>query len=195
MSTFQIASPAPPAPASGSPNPGLHGFKAWAWDPIFADTSATQPTAGTINLTKIPVLKTISVTQVSVLLQGTGTSVTGYYVGIYDSTGAQLCGGVSSSQHADVNANSGVRTYTVGNTAATIIGSDTAFVYVAILSAGGTSPGTARRTPLNSTFANAGLSASAYRFAINGTGQTTLPSSFTLASNSLSGLGYWAAIS
>lgn len=145
-------------------------------------------TAGTVYLIKLPVrlAQTISFLWWSIAIAGAGAS-TGSFTGLYSSAGTLLTG---SSDIAASLTGTGTPKLTLTTPQAVAAG---AFVWAAILiNLATTQPSLASATT-PSHLLNANLAASAYRVAVNGTGQTSLPGSINPNSNVLTGaFGFWA---
>jgi hypothetical protein len=67
--------------------------------------------------------------------------------------------------------------------------------YIAVVSNGTTQPTLARGSGLTATMLNVGLTTGVGRFLQGPTGQTVLPSSITLGSQTLGPVSFWAALS
>jgi hypothetical protein len=109
------------------------------------------------------------------------------FVGLYDSLGARLA---TTGVDADITT-ANVKTTTI--TSQTLTGGSN--YWVGFVFNAGTPPTLARAVggSAASSMANLGLTAANYRFAVNGTTQTSLPISITPASN-LQGVTWWVAV-
>ena len=151
----------------------------------FADVTSVL-TAGTVYLTKLPIRFPTTITNLifGLAVAGSGAS-TGSFAGVYNSAGTLLSG----SADIATQLTGAVGPITVPLTSAQVFTAAPAagFVWAAVVEnlavtqasltrAGGAGAGVM-------PFLNMGLAASVYRFATNGTGQTTLPASITPASN------------
>jgi hypothetical protein len=186
------------------PNPTLS--QAWAppWipadnnllaatgDPYEASGASAAITAGSVYLSKIPVRSAFTATNVwfAVTTAGSGAS-TGSFAGLYSSAGVLLSGS------ADIAAQLTGSVGPIEVTLTTPQALTTGFVWVALLSNLATTQPKLADNPLGLTsIENLNLTAANFRFAINGTVQTSLPASITPASNvSAGGVNLWAGIS
>ncbi|WP_430378413.1 hypothetical protein [Streptomyces sp. B1-3] len=176
--------------ALGEDTPARHGLVAWAYDPVIATTGLTL-TGGTVYLSTVYVASSTNVTKLywHVSTAASGVTAGQNFVGLYDSTGARL----ATINTDSVITGTGTMTTIIPSTAVTA-GS---FYWVAQVSNATTPYTTVRATGVTSvgTLVTVGQTATAYRFAINGTSQTSLPTSITPASNTLSTVGGpWVAI-
>ncbi len=170
---------------AASPTPEDQALAGWSFDSAGIQGSS-QLTSGTIYLARIPIRRTVAVTKIWL---GVGTIGSGF-------TGAQTWAGLVGPT-GTVLASAGAATAlgTTGAQSVTISSQTLApgVCWVALLAVASTMPFLTRGS---NTVLNANLSAAAFRFAVNGTGQTALPGSFTLASNSATNaLTLWAALS
>lgn len=166
--------------------PPDHGYKGWSFDPALA-SSSNSVTNGTLYLVKHPIRADASLTAISWSLFAAAVSpVAGQnWVAAYSAAGVRLG---QTGVDAAV-AGSGVVETAV---AATLSAADR-FFWAAFLFNAATPPQLARASTFSST-PNAGLTATGYRFCVNGTALTTAPASITPASNSLTGpLTLWSA--
>lgn len=146
--------------------------------------------AGTIYLFRINVFTSTTVSLVNFIVNtpssGTGSNS---YTGIYSSSGTQLS--VSSDFTTTALVSGGPSTITVGSTSLTA-GS---FYYVALLVNATTTQAHLYGFGMPASNINFGSSLSQASFVTNGTLQTSLPSSLSLASNSNSGsLAVWTGV-
>ena len=176
--------------AFGEQLPVNHGLTAWTYDPVIATTGSVAVN-GTVYLSKVHIPDDAAITKVYWWVTTAGVTATAgqNWVGLYDAAGTRLAAtGVDASV-----ASTGLKTTTIASTSLTA-GS---FVWVALVFNAGTPPALARATG-NAGLAsavNAGLTSGLYRFATNGTLQTSLPASITPGSNTAAGFaGPWAAI-
>lgn len=166
--------------------PGNYGFKAWAFDPAYADATA-NPSDGAIMLAAVYPLESFTATRIwwYISTAGSGLDAGQNFVGLYDSAGTQLASVGVDTEAAGTGAQQ--TTISVPITAG-------AMYWVAFLFNGTTRPAMPRcgEASGGATLSNINLSPANYRFAQNGTG-TALPSTITPASN-VAGSSYWAAI-
>jgi hypothetical protein len=176
--------------AFGAQQPVNHGFTAWSYDPVAAINTSLL-TNGTVYLTKVHIPDDVTITKLYWWVTTIGATATAgqNFVGLYSSAGTRLA---ATGVDADITT-TGLKTTTISGQALTA-GS---FVWVAMVFNAGTAPTVARGTGSTgiATAVNAGLTAGIYRFATNGTSQTSLPSSITPGSNTATGFaGPWVAV-
>jgi len=176
--------------ALGADSPAAHGVAAWCYDPALA-VNSTQLTAGTLYLVRVNIAAAVTATKIYwwVANTGSGATTNQNLVGLYDSSGTLL---------ASANVDAAFSTATLKTTTITSTAlSAGSFYWVALLFNASVTPTLTRASGWTGvdTAANLGLSAAAYRFAKNGTGRTTLPSSITPGSNVGSDIaGPWVAV-
>ncbi|MGW0599969.1 glycosyl hydrolase family 28-related protein [Streptomyces sp. NPDC002776] len=178
------------ASALGAVQPVNHGLAGWAFDPQLALNSSLL-TNGTVYLTKIHVSKTQAVTKLNwwVTTVGATPAAGQCQVGLYDSAGTRLA---VTTVDADISS-TGMKTTTIPST--TLQAGQ--WYWVAMVFNASTAPTLARATGSAglATAVNLNLSASAYRYATNGVGQTSLPATINPTANVATGFaGPWAAI-
>lgn len=176
--------------AFGEHLPVNHGFSGWAYDPVIATTGSLL-TNGTVYLTKILVPDDAAITKVYWWVTAVGATATAgqNWVGLYSSAGTRLA---TTGVDAAITS-TGLKSTTI-DTVNVTAGS---FVWAAMVFNAGTAPTLARATGNAglATAVNAGLTSGTYRFATNGTSQTSLPTTITPGSNTAAGFaGPWAAI-
>lgn len=174
----------------GVPTPAASGLSAWAGDPTLVGSS-TIAVSGTLYLVKLANLPADTVTKLywGVATAGATATAGQNWAGLYDSSGARL---VQTGIDSDAGAGTGLKTTTLTGTAL----SAGSFVWGALLF-NCTTPPTISRSVTGAAavaIANAGLATSALRFAVGGTGLTTLPSSLTLGSLTAAAFAPWLAI-
>lgn len=176
--------------ALGQATPSAHGIAAWCYDPALA-VNSTQLSGGVLYLTRINIAANVNVTKIYWWVGGEGFGpVAGQNeVGLYNSSGTLL---------ASANVDSAISSATLK---ATTISSQSltagAFYWVGMVFNASSPPTLTRGSGWTGvdTASNLGLTASAYRFAKNGTGRTALPSSITPGSNTGTDFaGPWAAV-
>lgn len=165
------------------------GLLSWAYDPAFSSTGQLT-VSGTLYLAKVPVRALEPITKVWWNASTAGASATAgqNFAGVYDSSGNRI-GSVGVDAQV-TSANTPVSVTLSSPYTPTQPG----FVWVALLFNATTPPTLLRTNGSTTATNNAGLSASAYRFATNGTGLTALPSTVTPGSNAL-GPSIWAGVS
>ncbi|MEW2402114.1 hypothetical protein [Streptomyces sp. NPDC046862] len=176
--------------ALGMDTPAIHGSAAWCYDPALA-VNSTQLTAGTLYLTRVDIAANITVTKLYwwVASTGSGATTNQNWAGLYNSSGTLL-----ASANVDASFSSATLKPTTISATALSAGQ---FYWVGLLFNASVTPTLTRASGWTGvdTAANLGLSASAYRFAKNGTGRTSLPSPLTPASNTGSDIaGPWVAV-
>ncbi len=169
-----------------NPSPRNHNLIGWTYDPIVASSSSLL-TSGVLYLAKVQIDR---VTTLSNVLWGispaAATPVAGQnWVGVYSSAGARL---TQAGVDADVTSTA------VKTTAVTPVLVPPGFVWVAFLFNASTPP-SILRSVANTGLNNAGVTGAAARAASRGTGQTTLPASFTPSTSTLLTFIPWAAVS
>lgn len=165
--------------------PADHGLAGWAFDPSLINNSSTA-VSGTLYLTKILVRSAITVSSVwwSVVTAATSPTAGQNWVGLYDSSGNRLA-------QTGVDA---VVTTTGAKQTALSASLSPGFVWAALLFNATTGPMVGAGSNFQS-IPNIGLAAAGLRWAVNGTGRTSLPATITPASNTSTGnLNYWAAV-
>jgi len=176
----------------------IHPFAGGMWLPADngylganADYSAGSggglAVAGTVYLQKIIVRKPTTITNLIYLCStvGAGSSTTSF-AGLYNSAGTRLTG--SSDIGAGFLA-TGAVTCTLTTPQVLAAG----VYYAALVLNLATTQPTLWRMLNTTSVANPGLSAASFRWATNGTGQTSLPASLTLSSNLATAFTFWAA--
>ncbi|MFJ1993062.1 hypothetical protein [Streptomyces asiaticus] len=176
--------------ALGGDSPAAHGVAAWCYDPALA-VNSTQLTAGTLYLVRVNIAANVNVTKIYWWVANTGSGATSNqnFVGLYDSSGTLLASAGVDTAFSSAT----LKTTTVPATAL----SAGSFCWVALLFNASVTPTLTRGSGWTGvdTAANLGLAAAAYRFAKNGTGRTSLPSSVTPASNvGTDFAGPWVAV-
>ncbi|MGA5435475.1 hypothetical protein ACPCIZ_12875 [Streptomyces cellulosae] len=175
--------------ALGQATPANHNLVAWSYDPAAAATNFS-PTSGTVYLTAVYIPRDVAVTKLywHVVTAGVTPTAGQNEVGIYSSTGTKLA---SANVDADITS-SGTKATTISSQNLTAGG----MYWVAFVFNAATPPAIARGTGVTSTstLANVGLTAATYRYAINGTSATALPTSITPASNAPNTVTPWVAV-
>lgn len=166
------------------------GYIAWAYDPVVI-TNQSSVVNGTLYLCQLNIRYPATITNLVVQLQAGATTPTANqnYLGLYNSAGAKVAA-TAAAAFDTPSATSGGKSVALSTPYAAAAGK----YWVAILMNAATPAMMFRNgSVLN---ANPGLAAAAARFAINGTGLTSLPSSITPASNVIaSGIPFWVAAS
>ncbi len=170
--------------------PADQGLITWTHDPATLRSASNSSTSGTVYLMKVKIVdRATVVTNVIVGLETAGATLTAgqNFVGLYNSSGTRLA--VSADQSANWTT-AGVKTIPLTAPQTLAVGS----YYVAILAVG-TTPPTFAMGAGGSTNINVGLTTGTARFLTGPTGQTSLPASITLGSQTQSTGGRWAALS
>jgi hypothetical protein len=181
--------------AAGQWLPSDNGLLA-ASGPLDAATGTVTLVAGTLYLTKIParVPGTWSSVWWGLNANGSGAS-TGTFTGLYSSAGTLLTGSADIGTLLTSGAVKGAQCALTTPQAVTA----GTFAWAAILvNLAVTQPALYRGPGQNCGAMNMGLVAATFRFAVNGTGLTSLPGSITPASNQSGASGafaLWAGVS
>ncbi len=171
----------------GDWGPADHGLIAWSTDPS-TTTTASLAVNGTVYLARLNVRVTSTITRVwYVQTVGMTTPTAGQnFTGIYNSSGTLL-----TSASTDSATTAGLKTISLDTPQSVSAG----FIWAAFVWNASTAPTVMRGGGQNSAANIANLSAANYRWATNGTGQTSLPASITPSSNSQTGVfALWAAV-
>jgi len=177
--------------ALGLPRPHNSNNAAIAWtaDPVTINGSTAPAASGTVYLSALYVSKSITATKLfwGVQTPGLGTPVAGQnFVGIYNSAGTLL-------QSVNVDGRTGTNTiFTETISVALTPG----MYWIGFVFNATTLPGIIGPAGLLATAINFNDTASTSRWAVNGTGQTSLPATITPASNTGPSISrfYWAAL-
>lgn len=175
----------------GNPLPSEVGVQGWTCDPgsTGAATTSSALVGGTVYLAEFWLRSASLLSNISLHVTAAPTGLTAgqCFAGIYDSTGTLRA--VTADQ-SGAWATTGVKTMalTVPFTASP------GRYYVAIVANGTLGTMTFRAGASVATWWNLGLSGANLRCAVNGTSQTSLPGSITLASNASAGSQPFAAV-
>lgn len=168
-----------------------HFFSAWTYDPI-ATTTSTITVSGTIYLARVVVRSqsTLNKAYIEIATAASGVTANQNFIGLYDSSGTRQA--VTTAGGIDAGlATTGVlvATFASGYSAAP------GFYWLALVN-NATTPVTIGRATGFQTVPNANLATANLRFAINGTSQTSLPTTITPGSNTPNNnITYWGAVS
>jgi hypothetical protein len=169
-----------------------HNLIAWSYDPALPTNSLALSTGGVVHLVKVILRYAATINNVLYQVNTAGATLTSgqNFVGIYDSGGTRRA--VSADQ-TTAWGSTGLMTTVMTASYSAAAG----VYYIAFVANGTTGPALARLNGLAGAGAtiNAGLTAATYRFATNGSGNTSLPASLTLSSNATESVPYWAALS
>lgn len=176
--------------ALGVDTPAAHGIAGWAYDPALA-VNSTGPTPGTLYLVRVNIAADMTVTRLYWWIANTASSPTAgqNWVGLYNSAGTLL----GSAGIDGVQGSAGLKTTTIPGQAL-VAG---AFYWVGLLFNGPVPPTLTRASGWTGVgeAASVGLPAAQYRFAINGTGRTSLPATLTPSANvGTDFAGPWVAV-
>ncbi|MFC9891455.1 collagen-like domain-containing protein [Streptomyces pilosus] len=176
--------------ALGQTTPATHGVAAWSYDPAAA-VNSTALVNGTLYLSRVDIAANVNVTRIYWWVGNPGSSpVAGQnQVGLYASNGTLL-----ASTTVDAVINSAALKTTVIPSQALTAGS---WYWVGMVFNASVAPTLTRASGWTgvTAAANLGLPASAFRFALNGTGRTALPASITPGSNTATDFaGPWVAV-
>lgn len=166
-----------------------HGLKAWNYDPVAALNSSTL-VSGTLYLVKVTLRHSTLVSEIVVMCTTGATTLTTNenFVAIFDSTGVRKAVTPDMSGGSFMGAGANPQTYPLGPV--TLAAGD---YWIGIL-CNASVPITLSRSAGIGDLINMNLPAATYRFASNGTGRTTMPSSITPSSNTESALSFWMAL-
>lgn len=166
------------------------GIITWDYDPVHIQAGVAAAN-GTVYLMRVKLRYAATITNVLLSVTAAGvTPVAGQtFVGLYDSSGTRVA--VSNDAGTALTA-LGMATIPLTAPYAAAAGD----YWIALVSNAATPPQLARASTLGlaGTF-TLGSTAANRRYATNGAGATSLPASITPASNSASGLTFWAAAS
>ena len=164
--------------AMGQDTPSAHSISAWCYDPALA-VNSTQVSNGVLYLTRVNIAAAVNVTKLYWWIgnQGTGPVAGQNQAGLYDSSGTLL----ASANIDSVISSAGLKTTTITSQAL----SAGSFYWVGLLFNASGTPTLTRGSGWTGVeaAANVGLTAATFRFALNGSSRTTLPSTITPASN------------
>lgn len=175
---------------ANAPLPLDYGLLGWAYDPAAAGTNSVF-TGGVIQLARVPVRATRTITNIVLFVGTAGATLTAgsCWAGIYDASGNRL--GQTADQ-ASAWTSTGTKSMAISGGAITL---NEGYYWVAFVATGTTIPAFLRASGVGGAAINTGLGASSTRFGTYGTSQTTLPSTITLGSIGQSNNAWWAALS
>lgn len=163
------------------PSSGSTGWLGWNTD-VCTVGAANNTTAGGVYLQRLNFYAPTTITNLIYVMTvlGSGTS-TGTFVGLYSSAGTRLT--TSSDLATSFNASGTVGAVTCPVTTPQSFTAGQ-FCWAAIVTNLSVTQPTLARQVNVATEANAGLTAANFRWCVNGSGQTSLPTSITPSSNS-----------
>lgn len=167
-------------------------FIAWAYDPA-STTNSTLTVSGTIYLARVIIrtAQTLAKLSVGVVTAASGVTASQNFLGLYSSTGSLVASTASGAIDTALTS-SGILTASLSSSYAAAAGA----YWVAFVNNATTAATLARASGSSLSISNGGAAAGSYRFAVNGTGQTSLPGSITPGSNTAGGaFTMWAAAS
>jgi hypothetical protein len=175
---------------ANAPLPLDYSFLGWAYDPAAAGTNSNF-TGGVIQLVRIPLRATRTITNVVLYIGTAGATLTAgsCWAGLYDSSGNRL--GQTADQ-ASAWTSTGTKTMAISGGPLSLA---EGYYWVAFVATGTTIPSFLRASGVGGAAINVGLAAASTRFGTYGTSQTTLPSTITPASIGQSNNAWWAALS
>jgi hypothetical protein len=168
-----------------------HGFVAWTADPGTISGSGFQLTAGQVYLSKIKIVNRATVVSnivYNVAVAGTTLTSGQNFVGLYDATGARLA--LSADQTTNFGS-TGAKTAALTAAQTLAVG----YYYVAFLANGSGTVTNVSGGSGNTALANVGLTTATSRALNTAAGNTSLPTSITLGSQSTNIAVRWAALS
>ena len=171
--------------------PTDQGLVAWTMDPASCTTSGTTLSLGYIYFMEVILRAPTTITSLCAVLGSAGSGLTSgqCLAGLYTSSGTRV--GVTADLSTTWNS-AGDKTMALTSPYSAAAGK----YYVAFLVNGTTSPTFACGSTLGAAFTpgNAHLTSGNYRFCRSGSGQTSLPSSFTMTSATADANNVWAAV-
>lgn len=166
--------------------PDIHGFLAWAFDPVMCNNTYTLATAGTMYVIRIPIKKAMTISNIHLSIATGGGTLANSYVAIYQNNTLlrQSSDQSTSWQSADFK--------TISITATNVVAGS---IEIALwVGSWVSAPVFHRAAGQSSALTNAYLAAANSRFATADTGiTTTAPNS--LGTHSQSTVAIWAAVS
>lgn len=171
--------------------PGDQGLLEWNYDPAAANATGTTLTNGTVFLQRINVRAPMKISTVWAHLTNAAVTPTSGQsaVGLYNSAGTLLSGS------GDIGSTLSGAAGAISMSLSTPQNVGAGYYWVAVL--GNASTAAKLTASVNGAGnANVGLSAGGFRFAVNGTSQTSLPASITPSSNTATGAAtFWVGVS
>jgi hypothetical protein len=171
--------------------PADQGLLAWSFDPSLAGFSSA-PVGGSVYLIRVKLRRAATVSKVVLMTVAAGSGLTANqnYAGLYTASGTRV--GVTASQSSAWTTANNTLSMSLTSSYSAAAGD----YYVAFVSNGSTRPGFVCATTLGATRTpgNVSLSSGGYRYAIGATGQTSLPSSLSIASATPDANAYWVGL-
>lgn len=172
--------------------PSDPGFIAWTYDPS-GTTNSTLTVSGTVYLARVPVrfAQTISKLSIGIVTGASTVTANQNFLGLYNSSGTLVASTAAGSIDASITS-AGILTASTSSSFSASAG----FYWVAFLNNATTPATLARASGASLSIANGGANAGNFRYAVNGTTQTSLPTPITPGSNTSAGaFTMWAAVS
>jgi hypothetical protein len=171
--------------------PADQGLKAWSFDPSVAGFSSA-PVGGSVYLIRVKLRKATTISRIVLMTVAAGSGLTANqnYAGLYTSSGTRV--GITANQSSAWTTANNTLSMTLTSSYSAAAGD----YYVAFVANGSTRPGFVCATTLGATRTpgNANLSSGGYRYCIGATGQTSLPSSVSIASATPDANTYWVGL-
>ncbi|MER6112437.1 hypothetical protein [Streptomyces hirsutus] len=171
--------------------PADQGLKAWSYDPSVAGFQSA-PVGGSVYLIRVKLRKAATISKIVMMTVAAGSGLTANqnYAGLYTASGTRV--GVTANQASAWTTANNTLSMNLTSSYSAAAGD----YYVAFVSNGSTRPGFVCATTLGATRTpgNANLSSGGYRYCIGATGQTSLPSSLSIASATPDANAYWVGL-
>lgn len=183
---------------NGVPAPGATwlpsdlGFIGWTYDPS-GTTNATLTVSGTVYLARVPVRTAQTISKLAIGITTAAATVTANesFLGLYNAAGTLVASTAAGALDTLITS-AGILNVAVATPYAAAAG----YYWVAFVNNATTAATVARASGASLSISNGGAAASSFRYAVNGTSQTSLPGSITPGSNTVSGATtMWAAVS
>ncbi|MFR9794219.1 CHAP domain-containing protein [Streptomyces sp. MB22_4] len=171
--------------------PSDHGLLAWTMNPASCTTSGTTLSAGVVYFIEVILRSAATISNLCAVIGTAGSGLTSgqCLAGLYTASGTRV--GVTADMSTTWNS-AGDKTMALTSSYSAAAGK----YYVALLFAGTTSPTFASGSTLGASFTpgNAHLTSGNYRFCRSASGQTSLPTSYTMTSATPDANNIWAAV-
>ncbi|MFE0451592.1 hypothetical protein ACFW2D_09925 [Streptomyces sp. NPDC058914] len=171
--------------------PADQGLKAWSFDPSLA-VNVSAPVGGSVYLIRVKLRKATTISKVVMFTVAAGSGLTANqnYAGLYTASGTRV--GITANQSSAWTTANNTLSMSLTSAYSAAAGD----YYIAFVSNGSTRPGFVCGTELGAirTAGNANLSSGGYRYCIGATGQTSLPSSISIASATPDTNAYWVGL-
>ncbi|MGW0136233.1 hypothetical protein [Streptomyces sp. NPDC003299] len=171
--------------------PADQGLKAWSFDPSVAGFSSA-PVGGSVYLIRVKLRQAAIISKIVLMTVAAGSGLTANqnYAGLYTASGTRV--GITANQSSAWTTANNTLSMALTSSYSAAAGD----YYVAFVANGSTRPGFVCATTLGATRTpgNANLSSGGYRYCIGATGQTSLPSSISIASATPDANAYWVGL-